>query len=114
MSPAQTNLEGLAARVAELEMQNRRWKFTTVLFGLLGISLFSMAAKSADRIEPPLVRARAVEAQEFVLKDKNGRVYAWLSLNGDKYISRATLQFYDEQGRVALTVPAAPALIPAK
>jgi len=82
-----------------------------------------MGAKPADGIEPPVVRASAVEAQEFVLKDETGHVYARLSLspavpgmkhqNGRTYTfpmqtfpaGEAALQFYDGKGQLLWTAP---------
>ncbi len=40
-----------------------------------------MAAKAPDRVDPSVLRATAVKAQEFVLKAEDGHVYARLTLN---------------------------------
>jgi hypothetical protein len=123
MDPNRISIESLAARVAELEARGRRWKLATGVFILLSSAVVLMAAKPADRIEPPLVRARSVEAREFLLKDATGRVYARLSLNEDRkrlgsrafgHFSQAVLDFYDEQGDVTWSVPAEPSIVPAK
>jgi hypothetical protein len=110
----QTNLEVLATRIARLESQNHRWKWITSMVFPVGACLFLIGAKSTDRTQPPLVRVRTVEAQQLVLEDEAGHIHARLSLDGDPDISRAALRFYDEQGRLALTVPATPLLVPAK
>jgi len=81
MDSQKVNLQLLAARVANLEASNRRWKAATIVVALFASSLFMMAAKPADRIEPPVLRAATVEAQEFILKGEDGHVYARLTLN---------------------------------
>ena len=92
-----------------------------------------MGAKPADRLEPSVIRAGSVEAQDFVLKDEAGHVYARLSLNpsiarlkqsnGRTYFVQGdalaipyqpALQFFDDKGDVIWTVPQAPMLRPAK
>jgi hypothetical protein len=123
MDPHDKTLEDLAARVLRLEAQSRRWKLATGLFAVLAAAVVLMGAKPADRIEPPLIRARSVEAREFLLKDETGQVYARLSLNDAKkrssssgfgHSSQAVLEFYDEQGDVTLAVPGAPGMVPAR
>lgn len=129
MDFTQSELHLLAARVEKLEAQNRRWKLAGVFFALSGVSLVLMAAKPADRMEPPVVRAGAVEAQEFILKDADGHVYARLSLgralakkqpNGlylipDKAAAgQPALQFFDDKGDVVWTAPTKAEFMPAK
>jgi hypothetical protein len=123
MSPIQPNFEDLAARVTRVEVQNRRWKLATGLLGLVAISFVVMGAKPADRLEPPVIRARVVEAEDFVVKDQNGHVYARLTVNllrkrlGERalgQLSPAELEFYDANGDLALTVPGTPGILPAK
>ena len=128
-SNAQASLDLLASRVQSLEASNRRWKLVNALLVLSGVSVVLMGAKSADRIEPPTVRASTVEAQEFILKDETGHVYARLSLspsnprmkqsNGRTYFipndslamsGQPALQFFDDKGDVVWTVPQEPAL----
>jgi hypothetical protein len=81
MNPSPVGVCALAARVAELESANRRWKSANaiVLFFVAFLLLIGTrhaervaAAAKADRIEPDVLRARSVEAQEFLLKDENG------------------------------------------
>jgi len=123
MNTTQTNLDFLASRVQRLEASNRRWKLLNTLLVLSAVSVALMGAKPADRIEPPVVRASTVEAQEFVLKDETGHIYARLSLspsvpgmkhqNGRTYIfpiqtfpaGEAALQFYDDKGELLWTAP---------
>lgn len=117
-----TNLEDLARRLAKIEVQNRRWKVATSVLGLLTVSLVLVAAKPAERLEP-VVQARTVEAEEFLLKDENGHVFARLGLNADKRhknqpalgkTSPAVLDFYDEDGDLASTVPVTGGFLPVR
>ncbi len=122
MNSLQTSLDLLAARIQKLETANRHWKFVNGLLLLIGASVVLMGAKPADRLEPNVIRAGSVEAQEFILKDETGHVYARLSLNpsipkttqkGRTYLlpsdkfpgGEAALQFYDEKGAVLWTAP---------
>jgi hypothetical protein len=131
MNSSQTNPNLLAACVQKLEASNRRWKLVNALFLLCGSSLALMGAKPADRIEPPVVRASAVEAREFILKDESGHVYARLTLKpsvsgtkqpndrmylmpGQGTAGQATLQFYDDKGDVLWAAPTTPTMVPAK
>ena len=129
MDFTQSELHLLTSRVEKLEAQNRRWKLASFFFALSGVSLMLMAAKPADRIEPPVVRAGAVEAQEFILKDTDGHVYARLSLgralakkqpNGLYLIpnkaaaGQPALQFFDDKGDVVWTAPTRAEFMPAK
>jgi len=112
-------LEILAARVEKLEVQNRRWKLVSAVFVLSGVSLVLAGAKAADRIESPAIHAKTVEAQEFILKDSDGKVYGRLSLNtAGKWVmdgksvppavDQASLQFFNERGDVVWTAPPTP------
>ncbi|MGB7849127.1 MAG: hypothetical protein WBL63_26175 [Candidatus Acidiferrum sp.] len=116
MDSKNPELQILAARVEKLEAQNRRWKFISTAFVLAGVSAVLMGAKAADRIGPPAIRAKTVEAQEFILKDSDGQVYGRLSLhmaakgvvNGQSTVvdeDQASLQFFNEQGDVVWTAP---------
>jgi hypothetical protein len=119
MNSSQVDVQTLAARVEKLEATNRRWKLASTLLLVSGVSLFLLGAKYADRIEPDVIHARSVEAQDFVLKDEHGRVFARLTLTpvpGSKlndqhlypYKATAALEFYDENGQVVSTTPAKP------
>ena len=128
MNSSQANLDLLAARVQKLEASNYRWKLLNALLVLSIVSVVLMGAKPADRLQPSVVRAGSVEAQEFILKDEAGHVYARLSLNpslpkatqkGRTYLipndslaipGQPALQFFDDKGDVVWTVPQEPAL----
>ena len=133
MNSMNSEIQILAVRVERLEAQNRRWKLISALFALSGVSLVLMGAKPADRIDPPMVRAGTVEAQEFVLKDETGHVYARLTLNpsirrimqsnGRTYLipnnslaipGQPALQYFDDKGDVVWTVSQEPMLRPVK
>ncbi len=104
MNSTRTSLDLLASRVQELEASNRRWKLVNALLALSAVSVALMGAKSADRIEPPMVRAGTVEAQEFILKDEAGHVYARLSPNPSD----------DDKGEVLWTAPSKDHFVPVK
>jgi hypothetical protein len=133
MNSSQASLDLLAARVQKLEASNHRWKLLNALLVLSIASVVVMGAKPADRLQPPVVRAATVEAQEFILKDETGHVYARLSLNPSvpakkqsnsrTYLipsdslgipGQPALQFFDDKGDVVWTVPQEPTLRPVK
>jgi hypothetical protein len=145
MNPSPVDVCALAARFAKLESANRRWKSANaiVLFFIVSLLLVGTrhvervaAAAKADRIEPDVLRARSVEAQEFLLKDEKGHVYARFSLtpslplmdhNGQSLppesprlynvpvtTGQASLQFYDEQGKLVWSVPSKPQFMTVK
>lgn len=145
MNPSPVDVCALAARVAKLESANRRWKSANaiVLFFVASLLLIGTrhaervaAAAKADRIEPDVLRARSIEAQEFLLKDENGHVYARFSLtpslplmdqngrllppesprlyNVPVIPGQASLQFYDEKGKLLWSAPSKPQFMTVK
>lgn len=67
------------------------------------VSLVLIAAKPADRSDASVVRARSVEAQDFILKDADDQVRARLSLNSTNKV--------EINGRIfLLRAPSGPAL----
>jgi hypothetical protein len=120
MQSTDNDVQSLAARMDKLESQNRRWKLATVILGLTSAALIAMAAKPADHYDPNVLRIRSVEAQEFVLKDDDGQVYARLTLNPSISTNAiianegAALQFYDRKGQPTWTEPGVPSMRPAK
>jgi len=118
--------------VQSLETSNHGWKLLNAVLVLSIASVVLMGAKPADRLEPNVIRAGSVEAQEFILKDETGHVYARLSLNpslpritqkGRTYLfpsdsqaipGQPALQFFDDKGDVVWTVPQGPALRPVR
>jgi hypothetical protein len=143
MNSSPVDVQALAARVEKLESANRRWKSSSAIALLLVISMLLLstrhaervaAAARADRIEPDVLHARTVEAQDFVLKDADGRIYARLSLtgrvggklsngpNGPLHFipgegaqpGQAALQFYNDKGDVVWTAPSKAQFIPTR
>jgi len=125
MNFSDANLASLIARVEKLESQSRRWKLVAAVLALSAASLVLAGAKLADRVDSQVLRVHTVEAQDFVLKDDDGHVYARLSLNPNKFVlsgrtvivgpelSGPALQFYGEDGKPIWTAPQEPTLIPA-
>ena len=127
MKDSAIELQNLVARVEKLESQNRRWRLASALLSLCGVAFLLMGAKPADRFDKQVIRAGTVEAQEFLLKDEDGHVYARLSLNAtgravqlngrvylvpsQKIPGEPGLQFYDDKGNVVWTAPSRPELM---
>ena len=105
-----------------LEAQNRRWELMSMVIALTGVSLLVIGAGRSDTVDTPVMRAKTVEAQEFLLKDADGRVRARLGLypngkevkvDGKVYHMRpekvmpgqAALQFFDERGEEVWVAP---------
>ena len=133
MNSSEVDVQTLAARIEKLEAANRRWKSASAIALLFVISLLLLstrhaervaAAASPDRIERDVLQVRSVEAQDFVLKDGEGHVYARFSLSRQaggrsnfmpgQPVGQATLQFYDDKGDVLWTAPSKAQFIPAR
>jgi hypothetical protein len=137
MEFSQVDVQSLAARIEKLESANRRWKSTSIIALLFVISLLLLSTRHAervaaaarpDRVDQDVLRVRAVEAQDFILKDADGHVHARFGLtpsvdgkllsgpNGPLRLlpndgvlpGQATLQFYDDNGRAVWTAPSKP------
>ena len=134
MNSTDVNLKALAARIEKLEAANRRWKSASAIALLFVLSTLFLSARHServaaagkpDRIEPDVLRARTVEAQDFLLKDADGHIHARFSItpglaqmahNGqsprlDKMPAipgQASIQFFDESGKVVWSAPAKP------
>src|SRR5579859_4909928 len=89
MEFSQADVQSLAARIEKLEAANRRWKSASAIALLFVLSLLLLSTRHAervaaaarpDRVESDVLHARSVEAQDFVLKDSEGHVYARFSL----------------------------------
>ena len=123
MDPSERILGQLAVRITKLEAQSRRWKLATALLVLIGVVFVLLGAKPAQRMESTLVRARQVEAEQFILKGQDGHTYARLILDPDLQRendhafgtpSPAALEFYDVYGRVAVILPTPPKVTPVR
>jgi hypothetical protein len=124
-----SELEILAERVEKLEAQNRWRKLASFVSALFCISLLLLGAKAADRSEQTIVRAHTIEAQDFILKNEDGRVYARMSLNPGKKLKpdgrvymipsqetpgQAALEFYDDKGNIRWIAPGKAEFVPVK
>lgn len=129
MRETNQDVQDLTIRVEKLEAQNRRWKLTSMVIALMGISLVVVGAGRSDTPDSPVIRAKTVEAQDFVLKDEQGRIRARLGLysypsgkevrshgnvyhlQGGKAIAgQAALQFLDESGEEVWVEPRVPSV----
>lgn len=135
----QTDVQNLASRIEKLEAANRRWKSASAIALLFVLSLLLLSTRHAERVtaaarpervEHDLLHVRTVEAQNFILKDEDGRVYARLSFSprvdvkrkGGTYLmpsdgalpGQPSLQFYNDKGDVVWTAPSAAQFIPAR
>jgi hypothetical protein len=142
MNSSQLDVQTLAVRIEKLEAANRRWKSAGAIALLFVLSLLLLSTRHAervaaaarpDRIEPDVLHAHSVEAQEFLLKGEDGHVYARFSL-GPAFMAKvqppsppsptrrilreptvqATLQFYNENGEVLWTAPTKPEFVTVK
>jgi hypothetical protein len=82
-------LEQIQERLMKLERQNRRSKQVAAA-ALLTIGSFVLMGQTS--------RTNVVEASQFILKDKGGKVRATLSVD-DKLAQPVQLVFYDGEGR---------------
>ncbi|PYT83123.1 MAG: hypothetical protein DMG40_03905 [Acidobacteria bacterium] len=134
MNSSPVEIQTLTARMEKLESANRRWKSASAIALLFVVSMLVLSTRHArrvtaaarpDRIEPDVLHARTIEAQDFVLKDPEGHVYARFSITPNLAAAdqngrsprlykmplipgQASLQFYDEKGKVVWSAPAKP------
>ena len=130
MNSPEVDVQTLAARIEKLEAANSRWKSASAIALLFILSMLLLTTRHAervaaarpDRVEPNVLHARTVEAEDFVLKDADGHVHARFSITPslaamDQGSSRvlpsgqASIQFYDEKGKVVWSAPAKPQFI---
>lgn len=97
----------LARRVERLEQANRRWRLAALIL-LLGWLVLLLPG--FDFAQPNLVKARSVEAQNFVLRDADGQVGARMAIGDDG----PSLSFYDEHGTVTSSLPPKAEMRPAR
>lgn len=137
MNSSQLDIQTLAVRIEKLEAANRCWKSASAIALLFILSLLLLSTRHAqrvaaaarpDRVEQDVLHVRAVEAQDFVLKDADGHVYGRFGLtpsldgkllngpNGPLRLlpkdgvlpGQATLQFYDDNGHAVWKAPSKP------
>lgn len=100
----------LVARLERLERGNKRWKTATIVLLLVLVAMLLVGFKTADFPQPDLVRARSVEAQNFVLRDASGQIWARMGVAEDG----ARLTFFDEHGKVVSSLPLRAEMRPAR
>ena len=134
MNSSEVVVQALAARIEKLEAANRRWKSASAIALLFVLSLLLLSTRHAervaaaarpDRVERDVLQVHTVEAQDFVLKDADGNVYARFSITPSLAAmdqtgrrprldempvipGQASIQFYDEKGKVVWSAPAKP------
>ncbi len=106
-------IRALQIRVSKLEAQARRWRALSVLVLLAGVLLVLIGASRSETTDPTVIRAKTVEARDFVLKDEHGRVRGRWSSHTTEKVTTTTregkaydfelprdpaLQFFDENG----------------
>jgi hypothetical protein len=138
MNSSQLDVQTLAVRIERLEAANRRWKSASAIALVFVLSLLLLSTRHAervaaaarpDRVDPDVLKIRTIEAQDFVLKDEDGHIYARLSFspqarvkkNGGTYLlpdgvvpGQPSLQFFDDEGKVLWTAPSAAQFLPAR
>jgi hypothetical protein len=121
-------LQALQMRVSKLEAQARRWRALSVLVVLAGVLLMLVGAGRSETAAPTVIRARTVEARDFVLKDEHGRVRARLSSHPTEEMEATVegtvhhydvavepaLQFFDANGEQVWVEPRQTLLQPIK
>ena len=97
----------LIQRLENLERGSRRWKLAALV---LWLACLVPLLAGFDYPQPNLVKARSVEAQNFVLRDTDGRVRARMAVGEDG----PRLSFFDEHGNVISSLPLKPEMRPAR
>ncbi|HXP48238.1 MAG TPA: hypothetical protein VN810_13265 [Terriglobales bacterium] len=97
----------LIQRVERLERGNRRWKLAALV---LLLSCLVLLLAGFDYPQPFLVKARSVEAQNFVLRDSDGQIRARMAISEDG----PRLSFFDQQGNVFSSLPLKAEMRPAR
>jgi hypothetical protein len=110
MPRTEIELNDLLERVHKLEIQNRRWKLASVVLIFVVASSLATGIVAQERIEPPLMRAKTVEAQTFVLKDVDGNIRGQMNMRAGK----PTFELYDRDGKVVWSASTKVELIPAR
>lgn len=88
MAPENTDLKMVVARLEKVERQNRRFK-------LVGTGLLLVMA-AALLLGAALPKARVLEAQELIIRDKNNKVRTWMRVVEERGPNVALL---DEHGK---------------
>jgi len=95
MTAEASNVQGLANRVEKLERQNRRMKQAGTIILILAAAVVLMGQAPGTR---------TVEANEFVLRDADGRIRGWLGVRDDN----PGLSLYGANGKPQVWLSAQP------
>jgi len=110
MTRTEFDVADLVERVRKLERQNRRWKLASLFLLFVIASSLATGLVAQERIEPPLMRAKTVEAQSFLLKDSDGIIRGQMNMRS----GRPTFELYDKSGNVVWSAATKAELIPAR
>ena len=110
MTKTEIDLSELVERVGKLERQSRRWKLASILLLFLLASSLATGLVAQERIEPPLMHAKLVEAQTFVLKDADGIVRGQMRMKA----GRPSVELYDQNGKIVWSAPPKAELMPSR
>jgi hypothetical protein len=110
MTRTEIDFSELMDRVRKLERQNRCWKLASFFLLFVVASTLATGLVAQEKIEPPLMQAKTVEAQSFVLKDTDGTVRAKMTMKA----GRPSFELYDQTGKVVWSVPSKPQFIPTR
>jgi hypothetical protein len=110
MTRTEINFTELLERVRKLERQNRRWKLASFLLLFIVASSLATGLVAQERIAPPLMRAKTIEAQSFLLKDADGNIRGQMMMKA----GRPVFELFDQSGRVVWSAPTRAELIPAR
>jgi hypothetical protein len=104
--------QALQVRVSKLETQTRRWRALSASAVLAGVLLVLVGANRSETAAPTVIRARTVEARDFLLRDEHGRICARLTIHPTverKAVhENPALQFFDENGEEVWVEPKGP------
>ena len=101
MTRTEIDLAELLERVHKLERQNCRWKVASFILLLVVASLLATGLVAQERAEPPLMRAKAVEAQSFLLDDADGNRRGQMRMKA----GGPSFEIYDQTGKVIWSIP---------
>jgi hypothetical protein len=110
MTKTEIDFGELAERVHELERQNCRWKLASFFLVFIVACLLSTGLVAQEKVEPPLMRAKAVEAQSFLLEDADGTVRGQMRMKAGGPI----FEVYDQTGNIVWSIPSKPKLTPSR
>jgi hypothetical protein len=104
MKRAEFEIGELAERVRKLESQNRRWKLASFFLLFIVAPLLATNLVAQERNTPALLRAKAVEAQSFLLEDSEGNARAQMKMKA----AGPSFEIYDQTGKIVWSIPSKP------